>query len=168
MDAARVSERGDEQIRPNLDAADLDEPLAEIDLHLLARRRLEPHRCPRLGGQLLAAGGGFFESLRQGADSIPVLMLSALADPSDRIAGLTAEPALTVDRLDRDAEWVTMGFRVPEPLAELMVSNSLAKFAKSAERMLGLMRTLMGQSYLVLLRTRAMNMASVDWRCGQS
>lgn len=27
----------------------------------------------------------------------------------------------TVDQLDRDAEWVTMGFRVPETLAELMV-----------------------------------------------
>ena len=27
----------------------------------------------------------------------------------------------TVDQLDRDSEWVTMGFGVPEPLAELMV-----------------------------------------------
>ena len=35
-------------------------------------------------------GLALIESLRQGADSIPVLMLSALADPSDRIAGLTA------------------------------------------------------------------------------
>ena len=28
-----------------------------------------------------------------------------------------------VDQLDRDADWVTMGFRVPRPLAELMVSK---------------------------------------------
>jgi riboflavin synthase len=27
----------------------------------------------------------------------------------------------TIDRIDRDADWVTMGFRVPESLAELMV-----------------------------------------------
>jgi len=37
----------------NLYPADHDQAFAEVDLHLLARRRLEPHGRPRLGFQLL-------------------------------------------------------------------------------------------------------------------
>jgi hypothetical protein len=50
---ARIAERGNEQIRANLAPADLDQALAKIDLELLARRRLKPHRCPRLRRKLL-------------------------------------------------------------------------------------------------------------------
>jgi len=42
--------------RPENQAADLDEPLAEVDLKLTARRSLEPHRRQRLGLQRLPVG----------------------------------------------------------------------------------------------------------------
>src|SRR5262249_39252665 len=50
---ARIAEGGNEQIRPNFTAADLDQAFAKIDLHLLAGRRLKPHRRPRLRRKLL-------------------------------------------------------------------------------------------------------------------
>jgi hypothetical protein len=54
VQAARVAERGDEQIYPDRLPADHHPLLAEVDLHLPARRRLEPQRRPRLGGELSA------------------------------------------------------------------------------------------------------------------
>ena len=41
MDPARVAERGNEQKRLDLDAADLDQAFAKVDLHLLAGPRLK-------------------------------------------------------------------------------------------------------------------------------
>src|SRR6516165_1633624 len=51
---ARITERGNEQIRAHFAADDLDQALTKIDLHLLARRCLKPHRRPRLRRKLLA------------------------------------------------------------------------------------------------------------------
>src|SRR5262245_19536398 len=51
---ARITERGNEQIRAHFAAADLDQALTKIDLHLLARRCLKPHRRPRLRRKFLA------------------------------------------------------------------------------------------------------------------
>ena len=53
MAPPRVAERRHEHERLDLGAADLDQPLAEVDLQLPARRRLEPHRRQRLGLQRL-------------------------------------------------------------------------------------------------------------------
>ena len=53
VDAARVAERRDEERHQPQGAVDLDAPLAEVDLQLLARQGLEAHRRPRLGAQLL-------------------------------------------------------------------------------------------------------------------
>jgi hypothetical protein len=50
---SRVAEGGNKQVGAQLRPADLDQALAKIDLHLLARRRLEPHGCSRLCFQLL-------------------------------------------------------------------------------------------------------------------
>lgn len=54
VDAPRVAQGGDEQEHRRLHPADLDPPLPKVDLQLLARARLEPHRRPRLGPQRLA------------------------------------------------------------------------------------------------------------------
>ncbi|WGR93072.1 hypothetical protein MTX26_24630 [Bradyrhizobium sp. ISRA443] len=54
MVPARAAQRGNEQVGANLAVADLDQPFAKIDLQLLARRRLEPHRGARLRRKLLA------------------------------------------------------------------------------------------------------------------
>ena len=56
VDPARVAERGDEQEDLDLAPADLDEPLAEVDLQLAAWRRLEADGGPRLREKLLAIG----------------------------------------------------------------------------------------------------------------
>ena len=50
----RVAQHRDEEVHRHLLAGDPDPPLAEVDLHLPARRRLEPHRG-ELGRELLAA-----------------------------------------------------------------------------------------------------------------
>jgi len=50
----RVAQRRHEQRDPAELAADLHPPLAEVDLQLLARARLEAHRRPRLRPQLTA------------------------------------------------------------------------------------------------------------------
>jgi hypothetical protein len=50
-DPARVAEHGDEQVDLDPHAGDRDPPLAEVDLHLVTRRRLESHRR-ELGGAL--------------------------------------------------------------------------------------------------------------------
>lgn len=52
--AARMAERGDEQVHPHRLLADHHPLLTEVDLHLLAGRRLELHRRPRLGQELPA------------------------------------------------------------------------------------------------------------------
>ncbi len=49
----RVPERRHEHERLDLGASDLDKSLAEINLQLTPRRRLEPHACERLGLQRL-------------------------------------------------------------------------------------------------------------------
>ncbi len=54
MMPARVAQRGDEQVDANLGAADLNQPFTKIDLQLLARRCLEPHRRARFRRKLLA------------------------------------------------------------------------------------------------------------------
>ena len=48
VDPARVAERGHEQEDLDLAPADLDEPLAEVDLQLATRRRLEADGGTRL------------------------------------------------------------------------------------------------------------------------
>jgi hypothetical protein len=50
---ARVAEGGNKQVDAQLRPADLDQAFAKIDLHLLAGRRLEPHRRSRLRLELL-------------------------------------------------------------------------------------------------------------------
>ncbi len=52
MDPARVAERRHEERHQLRRALDLDAPLPEVDLQLLARTGLEPHRRPRLGAKL--------------------------------------------------------------------------------------------------------------------
>jgi hypothetical protein len=49
VQASRVAERGDKQVHPDRRATDHHPLLAEVDLHLLAGRGLEPHRGSRLG-----------------------------------------------------------------------------------------------------------------------
>ena len=51
VDAPRVPQSGDEQEHRRRHPVDLHPTLAEVDLQLLARRRLEPDRRPRLGPQ---------------------------------------------------------------------------------------------------------------------
>jgi len=50
---ARIAKRGNKQIGADSVAADLDQALAKVDLHLLAWRRLKAHRCSRFRLQLL-------------------------------------------------------------------------------------------------------------------
>src|SRR3546814_8156273 len=52
MDPSRVAERGDEQMDPQSLVPDPHPRLAEVDLQLMARRRLEPNRRPRRRLQL--------------------------------------------------------------------------------------------------------------------
>ncbi len=54
MEAPRVAERRHEERHQPQDALDLHPTLAEVDLQLLTRPRLETHRRPCLGAQLLA------------------------------------------------------------------------------------------------------------------
>ncbi len=54
VDSPRVAERRHEERHQPQRAVDLDPPLTEIDLQLLARPGLEAHRRPRLGAQRLA------------------------------------------------------------------------------------------------------------------
>jgi hypothetical protein len=56
VDPARIAERRDEQEDLDLAPADLDEPLAEVDLQLAARRRLEADGGARFREKLLAIG----------------------------------------------------------------------------------------------------------------
>ena len=56
MAAPRVAERGHEDKRSHHCAGDLDQTLAEVDLHLPARRRLKPHASQRLRFQCLPEG----------------------------------------------------------------------------------------------------------------
>ena len=78
MAAARVAERGDEEVELLRDAGDQDAPLAEVDLQLLAGRGLESHRRPRLGAERLAQrrDRALYGAQRDGD---PVLALQVLA-----------------------------------------------------------------------------------------
>ena len=53
-DPPGITQRRDEQVHAHALAGDRGAHLAEIDLHLMTRRRLETHRRPRLGAQFLA------------------------------------------------------------------------------------------------------------------
>jgi hypothetical protein len=50
---ARVAQRRDEEVQPLAHAGDVHRALAEVDLELIARGRLEAHGRPRLGPQCL-------------------------------------------------------------------------------------------------------------------
>ncbi len=56
MAPPRVAERRHEHERLDLSTADLDQVLAEVDLQLPPRRRLESRRCEGLGLQRLPIG----------------------------------------------------------------------------------------------------------------
>jgi hypothetical protein len=56
VDPARVAQRGDEQVDPNPLHAERHPALAEVDLHLPARRRLEAHRGQRLRREFAPQG----------------------------------------------------------------------------------------------------------------
>src|SRR5262249_11536827 len=100
---ARITERGNEQIRAHFAAADLDQALTKIDLHLLARRCLKPHRRPRLRRKFLAiplhrplnraqADGDALLGSQLLADHVGVAAMTAQGPPQPAL--LAAEPFL--------------------------------------------------------------------------
>jgi hypothetical protein len=90
MQPARMPERRHEHEGLDLRLADLDQSLAEVDLQLPARRRLEPHRRQRLRLQRLPIG--LHRPLqRPRADRHPVLGQQVLAHHIG-IAAMANEP----------------------------------------------------------------------------
>ena len=90
MQSPRVPERSHEHERLNLGAADLDKALAEVDLQLPTRKRLEPGRRQRLGFERLPIrGNGALQ--RSQADAEPLLGDKILAHDVG-IAAMPDEP----------------------------------------------------------------------------
>jgi len=90
MQPPRGPERSHEHERLNLGAADLDKALAEVDLQLPTRKRLEPRRRQRLGFERLPIrGNGALQ--RSQADAEPLLGDKILAHDVG-IAAMPDEP----------------------------------------------------------------------------
>jgi hypothetical protein len=88
--APRIPERRHEEVDPNPLSPDRYPRLAEIDLQLPARRRLEAQRRPRLGHELPPVGPDR-PLHRAQADGDPVLALEVLAHDVS-IAAVPVEP----------------------------------------------------------------------------
>jgi hypothetical protein len=79
MQPARVAQGGHKQVHPHPLATDPHPRVAEVDLHLMARRRLKPHGCAHLRLQL-AAPALHPQLHRAQPDDDPVLARQFLAD----------------------------------------------------------------------------------------
>jgi len=117
MDAAGIAERRHEERDQPRRAADLHTPLAEVDLQLPTRTRLEAHRRPSLGPQFLAQMRD--RPLDRAQAHLDALLGSEFLTDHIGVAGMAAEPLFqpnlqAIQRLRARRGW----WLAPRPLLQ--------------------------------------------------